>query len=246
MIMKIYPAIDIKEGKCVRLRQGRYDDVTVYSDNPIDAAIEWKRLGAGYLHIVDLDGAKAGEGENYTIIIDIVKKIGIPVQLGGGIRSIETVKRLLDAGLRRVILGTAAVKNAELVKRAVDMFDDRIVVGIDARRGAAAVEGWEKNSGVDAVELAKAVENMGVRTIIYTDIERDGMLEGPNLKAMGKIIGNVNIEVIASGGVSSLQDIIDLKNTGASGVIIGKALYTGNIDLKDALEIAESNNADTL
>jgi phosphoribosylformimino-5-aminoimidazole carboxamide ribotide isomerase len=237
--MIVYPAIDIKDGKCVRLRQGKYDELTVYSDNPLEMALKWKQKGAEYIHVVDLDGARSGKGENFKVIIDVVKSVGIPVQLGGGIRSIDTIEKMLCAGLSRVILGTAAVRNPDMVKEAVKLFGEHIAVGIDAKEEKVAVEGWEKDSGVSSVELAKVMEQIGVETIIYTDIARDGMLVGPNLTAMKKMAEAVSIEVIASGGVAGINDIIDLKSTGVTGVIVGKALYTGGVDLSEALKAAK-------
>lgn len=233
--MVIYPAVDIKDGKCVRLVQGRFDDVTVYSDNPIEIALKWEREGATYLHVVDLDGARTGEPKNLSVITGIAAKLGIPVQTGGGIRSMDTIEYLISQGVARVILGTSAVKNPELVKCALERFGNHIAIGIDARDGKVAIEGWERTSSFSAVDFAKKMEDMGAKTIIYTDISRDGMLAGPNLKAMEEMASSVGIEVIASGGVSSVQDIIDLKKAGVDGVIVGKALYTGNIKLAEAL-----------
>ncbi|HHW00156.1 MAG TPA: 1-(5-phosphoribosyl)-5-[(5-phosphoribosylamino)methylideneamino]imidazole-4-carboxamide isomerase [Clostridiaceae bacterium] len=233
--MIIYPAIDIKEGKCVRLIQGKFDDVTVYSDNPVEMALKWEREGAAYLHIVDLDGARTGELQNFDIIRDIAARLGIPVQMGGGIRTIESIEYIINEGIQRVILGTSAVNNPELVKNALRNFENNIAIAIDAKDGMVAVEGWEKTSNYSAIDFAKKMEDMGAKTIIYTDISRDGMLAGPNLKAMEEMAGAVGIDVIASGGVGSLQDIINLKSTGVAGVIVGKALYTGNIDLAQAI-----------
>jgi len=235
--MIIYPAIDIKEGKCVRLVQGKFDDVTVYSDDPVEMALKWEREGAVYLHVVDLDGARTGELQNFRIIRDIAARLNIPVQMGGGIRSIESIEYIINEGIQRVILGTSAVNDPELVKNALKNFEDKIAISIDARDGMVAVEGWEKTSDLAAVDFAKRMEDMGAKTIIYTDISRDGMLAGPNLKAMEEMAGAVGIDVIASGGVGSLKDIIDLKNTGVAGVIVGKALYTGGIDLAQAISL---------
>jgi len=237
--MIIYPAIDIKEGKCVRLAQGRFDDETVYSDDPVEVAHRWERLGAQYLHVVDLDGARTGEPRNAGIIGEIAESISIPLQMGGGIRSIDKVEAALSRGIKRVILGTSAIKDPELVKILLERYGDSIVIGIDARDGLVAIEGWEKTSEISAIELAKKMQSIGAKTIIYTDISRDGMLTGPNLTAMEEMVRAVDIDIIASGGVGRIDDIRNLKNTGVSGVIIGKALYTGNIDLRQALEIAK-------
>lgn len=237
--MKIYPAIDVKDGRCVRLVQGKFNDVTVYSDNPVDMALKWESLGAEYLHVVDLDGARVGEPVNTAVISEMAVKLGIPVQLGGGIRSIEMIEILLCKGIQRVILGTSAVNDQELVKNAVKTFDSNLVIGIDAKDGFVAIEGWAKTSSFTAIGFAKKMEELGAKTIIYTDIDTDGMLSGPNLKAMEEMVKAVNIEIIASGGVSSIEDIKNLKNVGVSGAIIGKALYTGNIDLAEAIKVAK-------
>ncbi len=234
--MIIYPAIDIIDGKCVRLQQGSYSDVTVFGDSPVDMAKKWESLGAGYLHVVDLDGARSGKSENAEIITLIAKTLKIPVQIGGGIRNLETIETYLSGGLSRVILGTSAVNNREMLVAALKEYKDKIAVGIDAKDGKVAIHGWEKTSDFTAVEFAKEIESLGTKTIIYTDISRDGMLKGPNLQAMKEMADNVALNVIASGGVSKLTDIVDLKQTGVSGVIVGKALYTGNVNLKEAIE----------
>lgn len=237
--MIIYPAIDVKDGKCVRLVQGKFNDVTVYSEKPVEMALKWERLGAQYLHVIDLDGARLGSPQNTAVISEMAVNLGIPVQIGGGIRSIEIIEIILCKGIQRVILGTSAVQDPALVKKAVHTFENNIVIGIDAKDGKVAIEGWEKTSEFTAVEFAKKMEDLGAKTIIYTDISRDGMLSGPNLKAMEEMVKAVNIEVIASGGVSKIEDIKNLRDIGMPGVIIGKALYTGDIDLKQALEIAK-------
>jgi len=236
--MVIYPAIDLKGKKCVRLVQGKFDDMTVYSDNPVNMAHKWENMGAEYLHLVDLDGARLGQPKNIDIISEVAASAKIPVQMGGGIRSMEMIEKILSAGIQRVILGTSAVKQPELVKEALEKHGDRIAIGIDAKDGLVAIEGWEQTSGFTAVDFAIKMKNMGAKTIIYTDISRDGMLSGPNLEAMAVMAEAVGIDVIASGGVGSLEDIKNLKKTGVYGVIVGKALYAGNIDLKEALQIA--------
>ena len=233
--MIIYPAIDIIGGKCVRLQQGSYSDVTVFGDSPVDMAKKWESLGAEYLHVVDLDGARSGKSENSEIIKQIAKTLKIPVQIGGGIRNLETIETYLSGGLSRVILGTSAVNNREMLVSALKEYKGKIAVGIDAKDGKVAIHGWEKTSDFTAVEFAREVESLGTKTIIYTDISRDGMLKGPNLQAMKEMADSVSMDVIASGGVSRLTDIVDLKQTGVSGVIVGKALYTGNVDLKEAI-----------
>lgn len=233
--MIIYPAIDIRGGKCVRLKQGRYDDMTVFSDDPIDVALKFQDMGASFIHVVDLDGAR-GDADNRQVIVKLASVLDIPVQTGGGIRTLDDIKTLLESGIARVILGTAAVKDPELIARAVSMYNGSIAVGIDAKDGFVAIEGWEKVSPIKALDLAKSMEDTGVKTIIYTDIATDGMLSGPNLYAMKEMVQNVNIEVIASGGVAKVEDLLDLKQVGVHGAIVGKALYTGSVDLKEALK----------
>ncbi len=237
--MIIYPAVDIKDGKCVRLSQGKFNDVTVYSENPVDMALKWERAGAGYLHVIDLDGARHGEPQNIAVVSEVAVKLGIPVQLGGGIRTIEIIENVLSKGVQRVILGTSAVEDPELVKTALKTFEHNIVIGIDAKDGHVAIEGWEKTSKFTAVEFARKMESLGAKTIIYTDISKDGMLSGPNLNAMEEMAGAVKVEIICAGGVSSIKDVINLKNAGISGAIIGKAIYTGDIDLAEAIEAAK-------
>lgn len=233
--MIIYPAIDIIKGKCVRLQQGSYSEVTVFGDSPEEMALKWESQGAQYLHVVDLDAARSGNTENHGIIKQIAKTLKIPVQVGGGIRSLETVKDLISGGLSRVILGTSAVNNQEMLREALKEYGEKIVVGIDAKDGRVAIHGWEQTSDLSALAFAKKVEELGAKTVIYTDISRDGMLKGPNLPAMSEMAKAVGIDVIASGGVSCLEDIVALKATGVSGVIVGKALYTGNLELQAAL-----------
>lgn len=237
--MIIYPAIDIKDGKCVRLVQGRFDDVTEYSRHPWEMAKKFEQIGAEYLHVVDLDGARLGEPQNINIISDMAVRLGIPVQLGGGIRTIEMIEIILCKGIQRVILGTSAVNDPELVKKAIKAFGSNLAVAIDAKDGMVAIEGWAKTSKFTAIGFAKKMEDYGAKTIIYTDISRDGMLKGPNLKAMEDMVNAVGIDVIASGGVSSIQDIKNLKELGVAGAIVGKAIYTGDIDLEEAIAAAK-------
>ncbi len=240
--MIVIPAIDLKEGKCVRLEQGLMDKDTVFNDDPAAQALEWQRQGAELLHIVDLDGAFAGEPRNKAAIEAIIRAISIPAQLGGGIRDLATIEAYLALGLSRVIIGTAAQRNPELVREACARFPGRIVVGIDAKNGMVAVQGWAEVTGITAVELARAFEDCGVAAIIYTDISRDGMLQGPNLEATRALAEAVSIPVIASGGVSSLRDIANLmaiESSGVSGVITGKAVYTGAIGLAEAIRLTK-------
>ena len=234
--MKIYPAIDIKDGKCVRLLRGSFDDVTVYGDNPAEMARKWESLGGEYIHVVDLDGALKGHGVNAESIKKICKAVNVPVQTGGGIRSISDIEAKLECGISRVIIGTKAVSDADFVKEAVKRYGDKIVIGIDAKDGMVAIEGWEKTSEYQAVEFAKKMEEIGVKTIIYTDIATDGTLMGPNVDAMREMVNNTNMDIIASGGIGNIEHIKALIPTGVEGVITGRALYTGNINLCDAIK----------
>lgn len=240
--MIVIPAIDLKDGKCVRLEQGLMEKDTVFNDNPGAQARAWQEQGAELLHIVDLDGAFAGEPKNRGAIEDIIKSITIPAQLGGGIRDIATIEAYLSLGLSRVIIGTAAQRNPELVSDACARFPGRIVVGIDAKNGMVAVQGWAEVTDITAVELARKFEDCGVAAIIYTDISRDGMLQGPNLEATRALAEAVSIPIIASGGVSSLKDIENLmaiEASGVTGVITGKAVYTGAISLNEAIALTK-------
>ena len=240
--MIVIPAIDLKEGRCVRLEQGLMERDTVFNDDPAAQALQWQNQGAELLHIVDLDGAFAGEPKNSAAIEAIVGAIDIPTQLGGGIRDLATVEAYLSLGIGRVILGTAAQRNPELVMEACAKFPGRIVVGIDAKGGMVAVQGWAEVTGVTAVELARKFEGYGVAAIIYTDIARDGMLQGPNLEATRALADAITIPVIASGGVSTLKDIENLmaiEKFGVRGVITGKAVYTGAIRLAEAIAITK-------
>lgn len=241
--MIVIPAIDLKEGKCVRLEQGLMEKDTVYSDDPAATARHWQDEGGELLHIVDLDGAFAGVPKNRAVIEAIIKAIDIPAQLGGGIRDLETIEAYLSLGLSRVIIGTAAQRNPQLVSEACRRFPGQVVVGIDAKNGMVAVQGWAEVTGVTAVELAKRFEGDGVAAIIYTDIARDGMMQGPNLEATRALAEAISIPVIASGGVSSLRDIENLlliESSGIAGVITGKAIYTGALDLRQAVGLTKS------
>ena len=240
--MIIYPAIDIRGGRCVRLTEGRFDAETVFADDPAEMALKWAGMGAEFLHLVDLDGALAGEGKNVPVIERILQSVSIPVQLGGGIRNLETIEKLLSLGVSRLILGSAAVKNPQLVEEACKKYPGHIAVGIDAKNGDVAIEGWGKGSGVAATELAKQMAAYGVETIIYTDISRDGMLSGVNVEATAALARACGVPIIASGGVASLEDIRRVKAVEADGVqgcIIGKAIYTGAVDLQEALALAK-------
>jgi phosphoribosylformimino-5-aminoimidazole carboxamide ribotide isomerase len=240
--MIVIPAIDLKEGRCVRLEQGLMDKDTVFNDDPAAQALEWQRQGAELLHIVDLDGAFAGEPRNRSAIEAILEAISIPAQLGGGIRDLATIEAYLALGLSRVIIGTAAQRNPDLVKEACSRFPGRIVVGIDAKNGMVAVQGWAEVTDCTAADLARQFEGFGVSAIIYTDISRDGMLQGPNLEATRELAEAVAIPVIASGGVSRMEDIKNLmaiEKSGVTGVITGKAVYTGAIKLAEAIALTK-------
>ena len=231
--MQILPAIDLRAGKCVNLIQGIASQETVFSDAPVEMAQRWQAEGAEYLHLVDLDGAFQGESANLHIVSEIVSALDIPVQLGGGIRSMEQLEAVLALGVDRAILGTVALKQPDLVKQACAEYGKRIAVGIDAKDGMVATEGWLEVSEKSAVEFAQ--EMTDVQTFIYTDIKSDGMLKGPNVDATADIIDAVPANVIASGGVTSLTDVTALKQIGACGAIIGRALYTGDLALRDAI-----------
>ncbi|HMA85714.1 MAG TPA: 1-(5-phosphoribosyl)-5-[(5-phosphoribosylamino)methylideneamino]imidazole-4-carboxamide isomerase [Desulfosalsimonadaceae bacterium] len=238
--MIIIPAIDIKGGRCVRLLQGRMDKETVYSDDPPAMAKRWEKDGAGRLHVVDLDGAIEKKPKNLPQIKAIIDSVGIPVQVGGGIRDMETIRMYLESGVDRVVIGTEAIRNPDLVRQACQAYPDRIVVGIDARNGRVAIEGWTETTDASAVDLARQFEDSGVAAINFTDIERDGMRTGPNIQETRRLAESVSIPVVASGGVSSLDDIRALRPLAASGVvgvIIGKALYDGNVDLPEAVRL---------
>jgi len=245
--MIIYPAIDIRGGRCVRLTEGRFDKETVFADNPADMARKWAAAGAEYLHVVDLDGALAGKSVNLEVVRTIVETVNIPVQLGGGIRTLANIEQVLKAGVCRVILGSVAVRSPELVREACRQFGSQIVVGIDARDGQAAVDGWEVSGGVGAEELAKKMAAAGVARIIYTDISRDGTLQGVNVAATASLAKAAGIPVIASGGVKSIDDITALKAAnaegGIEGVIVGKAIYTGAVDVAAAIRLAKEGGA---
>lgn len=240
--MIVIPAIDLKNGQCVRLEQGLMERDTVYSTDPAATARRWQDEGGELLHIVDLDGAFAGKPKNRDAIEQIVAAIDIPAQLGGGIRDLQTIEVYLGLGLSRVIIGTAAQRNPQLVSAACRHFPGRIVVGIDAKNGMVAVQGWAEVTDVTAIELAQRFAGDGVAAIIYTDIARDGMLQGPNLEATRQLAEAIKIPVIASGGVSSLQDIENLlaiERFGVSGVITGKAIYSGSLSLREAVRLAK-------
>lgn len=235
--MRLYPAIDLKNGQCVRLKKGDFKEVIVYSKYPEQIAKSFEEQGAEYIHVVDLDAALAGHQVNEAVIREIIKTVNIPVQTGGGIRTPFDVEAKLNMGLDRVIIGTKAVENPEFVKEMVKQFGaEKIVVGIDAKNGHVAVAGWEKVSDCLAVDLALQMKELGVKTIVYTDINRDGMLQGPNVEATAELVKASGLDIIASGGMSALADLEALKPIGVEGAIIGKAIYEKRINLREALE----------
>lgn len=229
--MLIYPAIDIKNGKCVRLTQGLINEEKKYFDDPVEAAKLWQSQGAKVLHVVDLDGAFEGSPKNLSIIKSIINEVDIPVQVGGGIRSLAAIEALLEAGAARAILGTKALEDKEMLTEAVKRFGDRIVVSIDAKGGYVATEGWVKTSELTVLEFVKELEDIGVATVVYTDIARDGMLMGPDIEGLMAIKQAAAIKVIASGGISSKADLDKLKELEVEGAIVGKALYEGKLSL---------------
>ena len=236
--MLIFPAIDLLGGQAVRLFKGDYDKKTVYSADPVSIAEDFRKCGIRQIHLVDLDGAKSGGTPNLSMVLSIKKAFGDFCQVGGGIRSLDTVDAYLSGGMDRVILGTAAVTERGFAEAAVRKYGDRIAVGIDIKDGCVAIKGWTQNSGIDAMEFCSAMEDIGVSTVICTDISRDGAMAGTNLDLYRKLSNRFSFKLIASGGVSSIEDIKELKNIGLYGAIIGKAYYTGALSLSEALEAA--------
>ncbi|MWV47502.1 1-(5-phosphoribosyl)-5-[(5-phosphoribosylamino)methylideneamino]imidazole-4-carboxamide isomerase [Paenibacillus sp. HJL G12] len=235
----IYPAIDIRGGKCVRLIQGDYNQETVYNDSPLAAAKAWEAQGGSYIHLVDLDGAKAGHPVNDEVIGVIASGVNVPVQVGGGLRTVDDVKRLLSLGVSRVIIGTAAIEDRAFTEEVLGTYGDKVAIGIDARNGYVATRGWLETSEVKAEELAKELASKGAETFIFTDISRDGMMQGPNVDAIVALAKSNGRTVIASGGVSVMEDLVRLneyRQEGVGGAIVGKALYTGSIDLAEAVK----------
>lgn len=237
--MLIFPAIDLFAGKAVRLFKGDYAQMTVYSDDPPQIAGTFKACGAGQIHIVDLEGARSGSTPNFDTVKAIKEKSGLFCQVGGGIRSMETIDRYLSAGIDRVILGTAAVTEPDFAQRAVEKYGDKIAVGLDIKEGFAAIRGWEEKSALTARELCAKMQRIGVKTLICTDIAKDGAMQGTNHALYRELMRDFNMQIIASGGVSSLEDVRRLREAGLYGAIIGKAYYTGAVDLREAIEVAE-------
>lgn len=234
--MLIYPAIDIKDKSCVRLVQGSFDNITLYEKDPVKVALKWESMGAKILHLVDLDGARAGIRINESVVKDIVKSVKIPVQIGGGIRDTKAVETYLNAGVAQVIIGTAAIKNPIWLKEMIEKYDDKIIVSIDARNGFIATDGWEDLSKKKALDYIKELKSFGLKRIVYTDIDKDGMLSGPNFNIYEDLKKTLDIEIIASGGVTTMKDIEVLRNMRLYGAIIGKALYDGKLNLEEVLK----------
>lgn len=237
--MNIFPAIDLFDGKAVRLFKGDYNEMTVYSENPPELCRDFEVCGAKFLHIVDLEGAKTGETPNIEVVKEIIKTTNLFTEIGGGIRSMETVDKYIDAGIGRVILGTAAVKDPDFLKEALDKYQDKIAVGVDIKDGKVAIKGWTEKSELDGEEFCKAMQDLGVKTIICTDISKDGAMMGTNHELYERLQKNLCIDIVASGGVSTIDDVKRLREKDLYGCIIGKAYYTGAINLKDAIEEAK-------
>lgn len=235
--MIIFPAIDLKEGKCVRLYQGEMSSSEIVGEDAVKTALSFKNSRAEYLHMVDLDGAVRGSLQNMDVVLQVVKEVKIPVELGGGIRDLQTIDTIIDKGISRVILGTAALSNPEMVKEAVKKYNKKIAIGIDAKNELVAVDGWLNVSKVKYIDFAKKMEDIGVQTIIYTDISRDGTLTGPNLEQLSRINSAVSCNIIASGGVKNIESIKELKEIGVYGAIVGKAIYSHNINLEEAISV---------
>ena len=237
--MNIFPAIDLYEGKAVRLYKGNYSEMTVYSDRPYEIAEHFAKEGAEYLHLVDLEGAKSGETPNIETIKKIRERTDLFIEVGGGIRSLEVIERYIEAGINRVILGTAAVENRDLLLEAVKRYGEKIAVGVDIRDGNVAIKGWTERSSLNAMEFCEYLEKIGVRTVICTDISKDGAMMGTNRELYREMSGKLGIDIIASGGVSTLDDVKALRDLGLYGAIIGKAYYTGAIKIREAIGLAK-------
>lgn len=233
MDFQVIPAVDIRGGQCVRLYQGQYEQETVFSEDPVAMALRWQDEGACRIHVVDLDGARTGTPENLGIVRQMAKVLAIPIGFGGGMRQLRTIAQVLEAGVDRVILGTAAIETPELVKKACEMYGDRVAVALDARNGMVMTHGWTEPSGESALDLATAMVNLGAKRLIYTDITRDGTLSAPNLEAASQLMATVGVPVVISGGVSRAEHLVRLRNLGAEGAVVGRALYTGAITMAE-------------
>lgn len=238
--MIIFPAIDIKDGRCVRLTQGRFDQVSIYNDNPAEVARLWESMGAQYIHLVDLDGAKDGSPASRDMVKSVIDAVDIPVQVGGGIRSLERADQLIELGARRIILGTAAVNDRELTQAVAERYPGRTAVSVDAVNGMAAVNGWAKVSDTDVLDICTFMQEIGINTLIYTDILMDGMLKGPNFGEYERLMRETSLDIIASGGVTTKEDVTRLAQMGIYGAIVGKALYDEKIDLKEAIRCSRN------
>ena len=237
--MEVIPAIDLKDGACVRLYQGDFEQTTVFSTDPAETALRWQRAGASRIHVVDLEGSRSGVPTNLEAIRAIVDGASIPVQVGGGIRNIESARALLEARVERVVLGTAAVEDPGLVREICRRWGaERVIIAVDARAGKVAIKGWTEDTSVDATELVKEMSALGPRRFLYTDISRDGTMSSPNFSATAALVENTGMSIIASGGVSRLDDVRQVVETGAEAVIVGRALYEGTVDLAEAIEVA--------
>jgi len=235
--MIIYPAIDLLDGQCVRLSQGRYDQVTVYSDDPVSMALSFKKDGAAWIHMVDLNAAKSGIPSNQAIIAAVIKETGLKVQTGGGIRNLDTLRMLIeDMGVSRCVIGTSAIRDRVFTEKALALYGDKIAIGLDAKDGEIAVDGWTSGSGVNVIDFAKIMQSIGAQTVIYTDIARDGMLTGPATESTKELVEATGLSVIASGGIGSEDDIVQIRTSGCSGVIVGKAIYEGKVRLSVCLQ----------
>ena len=244
--MIVIPAVDLKEGRCVRLSQGRMDQESVYSEHPVEMAKRWESKGAERLHVVDLNGAVTGEPFHRSLIKEIARSVRIPIEVGGGVRDFATIQDYLSSGVRWVILGTAAFQNRPLIEEACRRFPEGVILGIDAKRGRVAIQGWNEEVSLEAIALVKQFEGMALSAIIFTDIERDGMGTGLNLESTKKLARSTSIPVIASGGVSRIEDIehlLELESDGIIGVIVGRALYTGSLDLEEAIRLTKKSEA---
>jgi phosphoribosylformimino-5-aminoimidazole carboxamide ribotide isomerase len=243
--MIIIPAVDLKDGRCVRLSQGRMDQESVYSENPVEMAMHWESMGAERLHVVDLNGAVTGTPVHRSLIKEIADSVRIPVEAGGGIRDLKTIEAYLSSGVKWVILGTVALRNRSLIEEACRQFPEKVILGIDARKGKVAIQGWKEEVTSEVIELAKQFEGLGLSAIIFTDIERDGMGTGLNSEMTGALAQAISIPVIASGGVARIEEIehlMALESHGVIGVIVGRALYTGGIDLGEAIRVTKKVN----
>ncbi len=241
--MILYPAIDLKDGKCIRLKKGEINQITFYNDDPVEQAKYFQKMGATWIHMVDIDGAFKGKNLNHELFIDVKKKLKCSIQVGGGIRDINTVEYLFENGINRIVLGTLAIKNPKLVKKICKMFPNTIAVGVDAKKGFVASDGWTKTSKVTINEIIKIYEDAGVSALIFTDIEKDGVLEGVNTEEICKILNSTSMKIIASGGVSNLNDLRKLKSINAKnldGVIVGRAIYEKKIKVNEAIKILGS------